>query len=46
MKDCIKNLYPYDYDAEVETDEVNDDEIHFMIANEGFYGDKKEAVKC
>ena len=46
MKDYIKNLYPYDYDAKAETDEVSDAESHFMIANEGFYGDKRETVKC
>ena len=42
MKDFMTNLYSYDYDAKVETDEDDDAEIHFMIANEGLDGDKEE----
>ena len=32
----------YDYEAKVEIDEVDDAEIHFMIANEGLDSDKEE----
>ena len=42
MKNFMTNLYPYDYEAKAETDEDDDAEIHFMIANEGLDGDKKE----
>ena len=33
MKDFMTNLYMYDYKAKAETDEEDDAEIHFMIAN-------------
>ena len=42
MKDFMTNLYVYDYEAKAETDEDDDAEIHFMIANEGLDGDKEE----
>ena len=42
MKDFMTNLYLYDYDAKAETDEDDNAEIHFMIANEGLDGDKEE----
>ena len=48
MKDFMTNLYSYNYEAKAETDEDNDAEIHFMIANEGLDGDKegnREMVK-
>ena len=38
----MTNLYPHDYEAEAETDENDDAEIHFMIANEGLDGEKEE----
>ena len=42
MKDFMTNLYSHDYKAKVETDEDDDAEIHFMIANEGLCGDKEK----
>ena len=42
MKDFMTNLYSYDYEAKAETDEDNDAEINFMIANEGLDGGKKK----
>ena len=42
MKDFMANLYLHDYEAKAETDEDDDTEIHFMIANEGLNGDKEE----
>ena len=42
MKDFITNLYSYDYEGKAETDEDDDAEIHFMIANEGLDCDKEE----
>ena len=42
MKDFVTNLYSHDYEAKVETDENYDAEIHFIIANEGLYGDKEK----
>ena len=42
MKDFMRNLYSYDYEAKEETDDNNDAEIRFMIANEGLDGDKEE----
>ena len=40
MKDFMTNLYSYDYETKAQIDEDDDAEIHFMIANEGFDGDK------
>ena len=42
MKDFMTNLYSYDYEAKAETDEDDDAEIHFIIGNEDFHGDKEE----
>ena len=42
MKDFMTNLYSHDYKAKAETDEEDDAEIHFMIANEGLRGDKEK----
>ena len=42
MKDFMTNLYSYDYETKSETNEDDDTEVHFMIANEGLDGDKKE----
>ena len=42
MKNFMTNLYSYDYEAKAETDEDDDAEIHFMIGNEDFHGDKEE----
>ena len=42
IKDFMTNLYSYDYETKAETDEDDDAEIHFMIANEGLDGDKEE----
>ena len=42
MKEFMTNLYSHDYEAKAETDEDDGAEIHFMIANEGLDGDKKE----
>ena len=42
MKDFMTNLYSYDYEAKAETDEDDDAEIHFVIGNEDFDGDKEE----
>ena len=42
MKDFMRNLYSYDYEAKEETDDNNDAEIRFMIANEGLDGGKEE----
>ena len=41
MKDFTTNLYSYDYEAKAETDEDNDAEIHFMIANQSLDGDNE-----
>ena len=42
MKDFMTNLYSYDYEEKAVTDEDDDAEIHFIIANEGLDGDKEE----
>ena len=42
MKDFMTNLYSYDYEEKAETDEDDDAEIHFIIANEGLDGYKEE----
>ena len=42
MKDFMTSLYSYDQEAKTETDEYDDAEVHFMIANEGLDGDKEE----
>ena len=42
MKYFMTNLYSYDYEAKAETDEDDEAEIHFMIANEGLDGEKEE----
>ena len=42
MKDFMRNLHSYDYEAKEETDDNDDAEIHFMIANEGLGGHKEE----
>ena len=42
MKDFMTNQQSYDQEAKAETDEEDDPEIHFMIANEGSDGDKEE----
>ena len=38
----MTNLYSYDYEAKAETDEDDDAQIHFMIANEGLDDYKEE----
>ena len=42
MKDFMTNLSSYDYEIKAETDEYDDAEIHFMIANEGLDHGKDE----
>ena len=42
MKDFMTNLYSYGQEAKTETDEYDDAEVHFMIANEDLDGDKEE----
>ena len=42
MKDFMTILYSYDYKEKAETDEDDDAEIRFMIANEGLDGDKEK----
>ena len=42
MKDFITNLCSHDYETKAETDEDDDAEIHFMIANEDLDGAKEE----
>ena len=36
MKEFMTNLYLYDYEAKAGTDEHDDAEIHFMMANESW----------
>ena len=42
MKGFMKNLYLYDYKTKAETDEDDDGEIHFVIANEVLDDDKEQ----
>ena len=42
MKDFMTTLYSYGQEAKTKTDEYDDAEVHFMIANEGLHGDKEE----
>ena len=44
MKDFITNLYSHDYETKAETDEDDDAEINFMIANEGLDGAKEKST--
>ena len=45
MKDFMTNLQSYDYEIKAETDEDDDAEIHFMIANEGLDDGKDDGSK-
>ena len=42
MKDFMTNLQSHDYEIKAETDEYDDAEIHFMIANDGLGHGKDE----
>ena len=42
MKVFLTNLYLYNYEGKAETDEDDDAEFHFKIANKGLDDDKEE----